>query len=92
MSDKYRNVEVEVTRTVKYSRVINVVVPMSVPEDSVEDYIHDNRGELWDAVDESNYSELDFDDTEVTDVNVGEEASNSEADEADFTFDYEWND
>ena len=87
---EYRMATVYLTRHITYSNSVQVAVPLSVPEDNVEDYIMENASELWDAVDESNAHDVDSDDAEVHSVEVGDEADEDDVDGADFTFDFEW--
>jgi hypothetical protein len=85
-------VDVYVSRNVTYNRRIEVAVPMSVPEDSVEDYVNEHSHEFWDAADDSNYDDLDQRDAEVESVDVLGEADEDAVACADFVLETEWED
>jgi hypothetical protein len=83
-------VEVYVTREVTFTRRLDVAVPMSVPEDSIEDYLYENSYEFAEAVDENNCDEVDYRDAEIDRVEAREEASKDDLDGADYTLEDEW--
>jgi len=90
MSGKFRMVEVYVTREATFTRRLEVAIPMSVPEDSVEDYLSENSHEFAEAVDEYNCDEADYRDAEIDNVEVREEANEDDMDGADYTLEEEW--
>ena len=90
MSDKFRMVEVYVTREVTFTKRLDVAVPMSVPEDSVEDYLQQNSYEFAEAVDENNCDDADYRDAEIDNVEVGEKADEDDLESADYTLEDEW--
>ena len=90
MSGKFRMVEVYVTREVTFTKRLDVAVPMSVPEDSVEDYLQQNSYEFAEAVDENNCDDADYRDAEIDNVEVGEKADEDDLESADYTLEDEW--
>lgn len=90
MSGKFRMVEVYVTREVTFTRRLEVAIPMSVPEDSIEDYLAENSYEFVEAVDENNCDDADYRDAEIDSVEVREEADEDDMDGADYTLEEEW--
>ena len=79
------------SREVTFTRRLDVAVPMSVPEDSIVDYLHENSYEFAEAVDENNCDDADYYRyAEIDSVKVGEKADEDDLESADYTLEEEW--